>query len=85
MKYFMDIDILHDKLFSISKYCPMSNSNVNTVVTDINIVESLKNDILTYPSLSQVPNCKSFFQLDHDQNGFQQEEVKFQITIQSNE
>ena len=52
---------------------------------DINLVESLKNDILTYPSLSQIPNCKSFFQLDHDLNGFQQEEIKFQITLQSNE
>ena len=55
------------------------------VQKDINLVESLKNDILKCPSLSQMPNCKSFFQLDHDQNGFQQEEIKFQITLQSNE
>lgn len=55
------------------------------VQKDINLVESLKNDILKCPSLSQIPNCKSFFQLDHDQNGFQQEEIKFQMTIQSNE
>ena len=55
------------------------------VQTDINLVESLKNDILNCPSLSQMPNCKSFFQLDQDQSGFQQEEIKFQITLQSNE
>jgi len=40
MKYFMNIDILHNKLFVISKYGPTSNSNVNTVVTDIHIVDS---------------------------------------------
>ena len=55
------------------------------VKKDISLVESLKNDILKCPSLSQLPNCKSFFQLDHDQNGFQEEEIKFQITLQSNE
>lgn len=52
---------------------------------DIGLVETLKNDILKCPSLSKMPNCKSFFQLDHDQNGFQQEEIKFQLTLQSNE
>ncbi len=55
------------------------------VQKDISLVESMKNDILKCPSLSQVPNCKSFFQLDQEQNGFQQEEIKFQITLQSNE
>lgn len=57
---------------------------LNGWAKDIDLVETLKNDILNCPSLSQKPNCKSFFQLDPDANGFQ-EEVKFQITLQSNE
>ena len=57
----MDIDILHDKLFSISKYCPISNSNVNTVVTDINNVESNtdsdnSNEIYNYTNSNSVVN-----------------------------
>jgi len=61
MKYFMDIDILHDKLFSISKYCPISNSNVNTVFTDINNVESNSdsdnsNEIYNYNNSNSVVN-----------------------------
>ena len=41
MKYFINIEILYEKFFFvISKYCPVSNSNVNTIVTDINNVES---------------------------------------------
>jgi len=34
MKYFKDIEILYEKFFIISKYYPISNSNVNTIVTD---------------------------------------------------
>ena len=55
------------------------------VKDDISLVESLKNDILKCPSLSQIPNCKSFFQLDQDASGFQKEEIRFQLTLQSNE
>jgi len=40
MKYYKGIEILYEKLFIISKYCPISNNNVNTVVTDKNNVES---------------------------------------------
>ena len=40
MKYFKDIEILYEKFFIISKYCPISNSNVNTVITDMNIESS---------------------------------------------
>jgi len=43
MKYFMDIENPYWKLFVISKYCSISNSNVNTVVTDMNNVESSAN------------------------------------------
>ena len=40
MKYFKDIEILLLKKFCIiSKYCPTSNSNVNTVITDMNNIE----------------------------------------------
>jgi len=39
MKYFNDIEILYEKFFIISKYYPISNSNVNTVVTDMNDIE----------------------------------------------
>ena len=37
MTYFMNIEVLYEKIFFfiISKYCPISNSNVNTIVTDI--------------------------------------------------
>jgi len=41
MKYFTDIEILYEKSYIISKYCPISHSNVNTVVTDINKVQIL--------------------------------------------
>jgi len=40
MKYFMDIEILYEKFYIYSKYCPISNSNVNTVITDMNNIES---------------------------------------------
>jgi len=40
MKYFKDIEALYEKFFIISKYCPISNSNVNTVITDMNNIES---------------------------------------------
>ena len=40
MKYFKDIEILYEKFFIISKYCPISNSNINTVITDMNIESS---------------------------------------------
>ena len=39
MKYFKDIDILYEKFYIISKYRPISNSNVNTVITDMNNIE----------------------------------------------
>ena len=39
MKYFKDIDILYEKFYIISKYCPILNSNVNTVITDMNNIE----------------------------------------------
>ena len=35
-----DIEILYEKFFIISKYCPISNSNINTVITDMNIESS---------------------------------------------
>jgi len=40
MKYFKDIEILYEKFFIISKYCPISKSIVNIVVTDMNNIES---------------------------------------------
>ena len=40
MKYFKDIKILYEKFYIISKYCPISNSNVNTVITNMNNIES---------------------------------------------
>jgi len=41
MKYSMGIEILYKKkFFIIIKYCLISNSNVSTVVTDMNNVES---------------------------------------------
>jgi len=39
MKNFLDIKILYKKSFRISKYYPISNSNINTVVIDMNNVE----------------------------------------------
>jgi len=38
-KYFKDIEILYEKFYIISKYCPISNSNVDTVITDMNNIE----------------------------------------------
>lgn len=55
------------------------------VKEEIGLVETLKDEILKYPSLSQMPNCKSFFQLDNEQKSFKEEEIKFQLTVQSNE
>jgi len=35
----MDLKFFMKKFFLISKYCPILNSNVNTVVTDMNNIE----------------------------------------------
>ena len=40
MKYFNDIKVLYENIFLIFKYCPISNSNVNTVITNMNNIES---------------------------------------------
>jgi len=40
MKYFIEIENLYNILLVISKYCPISNSNVDTVITDMNNVKS---------------------------------------------
>jgi hypothetical protein len=40
MKYFKDIEVLYEKYFIISKYNPISNSNVNIVITYKNHIES---------------------------------------------
>jgi len=40
MKFFKDIEILYEKYFIISKYCLISNSNVNTIITNMNNIES---------------------------------------------
>jgi len=38
MKYFKDIEVLYEKFFFIIfKYCSISNNNVNTVITDMNL------------------------------------------------
>jgi len=42
-KFFMDMEKLNEKFFVISKYCPISNSNLSTVITDINNIESNTN------------------------------------------
>jgi len=34
--FFFSIEILYVKIFIITKYCPISNCNVNIVVTDMN-------------------------------------------------
>jgi len=39
MKYFKDIEIHYEKSYIISKYCSILNSNVNTVITDLNNIE----------------------------------------------
>ncbi|ORY20484.1 hypothetical protein LY90DRAFT_707832 [Neocallimastix californiae] len=39
MKYFKYIEILYEILYIISKYCPISNCNVDTVITDMNNIE----------------------------------------------
>ena len=39
MKYFMDIEIIYEIFYIISKYCPISNSNVDAVITDMNNIE----------------------------------------------
>ena len=39
MKYFKDIEVLYEIFYVISKYCPISNSNVDNVITDIKNLE----------------------------------------------
>ena len=39
MKYFKDNEILYENFYIISKYCPISNSNVDTIITDMNNIE----------------------------------------------
>ena len=82
---FYEIVVQKDKKDLKQKKINLKIQLKGCVQNDINLIESLKDDILKCPSLSQIPNCKSFFQLDHDQDGFQEEEIKFQITLQSNE
>jgi hypothetical protein len=41
MKYFKEIEILYEKFFIISNYCPVSNDSVSTVVIDVNNIESI--------------------------------------------
>ena len=38
-KYFKEIEILYENFYIISKYCPISNSNVDTIITDMNNIE----------------------------------------------
>ena len=40
MKYFMDIELLYEKFYIISKYCPISNGDIDTIVTDMNNIKS---------------------------------------------
>ena len=40
MKHFADIEFLFGKICVMSKICPISNSNINTDVTNINNIES---------------------------------------------
>ena len=40
MKYYKDFEILYEKYFIIPNYCPISNNNINTVIRDMNNVES---------------------------------------------
>jgi len=40
MKYFMNIEIIYEKIYIIIKYFPTSNSNRNAVGTDMNNIES---------------------------------------------
>ena len=35
----MDIEILYEKIFIITKYCPILNSNVKTVITYMNNID----------------------------------------------
>jgi len=42
MEYFKDIKNLYEKIFIISKYSSISNSNVNTIVTDMNNIEQVQ-------------------------------------------
>jgi len=39
MKYFKDIEIVYEIFYIISKHCPISNSNVDTVIIDMNNIE----------------------------------------------
>ena len=39
MKYFKIIEILYEIFYIITIYCPISNSNVDTVITDMNNIE----------------------------------------------
>ena len=39
MKYFKNIEILYEIFYIISKYCPIANSNVDTVITNMNNIE----------------------------------------------
>jgi hypothetical protein len=55
MKYFKDSEVLYEKFLIISKYCPISNSNVNTVITNMNNVESSSD----YDSSNEVYNINN--------------------------
>jgi len=40
IKYFKEIEVIYEKFFIFSKYYPILNNNVNTIITDMNNIES---------------------------------------------
>ena len=52
---------------------------------DVSYIDTYKDIVLAFPSLKSVKNCKSFIQFDQSQNGFSAKDIKFQLTVQTNE
>lgn len=52
---------------------------------DVTYIDTYKETVLAFSSLKSVKNCKSFIQFDQNQNRFSAKDIKFQLTVQTNE
>lgn len=52
---------------------------------DVSYLDTYREAVLMFPSLSEVKQCQSFIQFDQNQKTFNTKEIKFQLVVQSNQ
>ncbi len=84
---FSSIIIQNNKEYSANAEKEGSNFSIQlygVLNDDVSYLDTYKENVLNYPSLKHVKNCKSFIQFDQNQNTFNSKEIKFQLTVQTN-